>query len=145
MAGKIIVANYAALQKKYDVKALKPILAAVDRMMAADKARGIASKIVDISSAAEMKRHKGKAVTSEKSGRQAKHAVDAIYAATRADYLAILDGPDVIPHLMLTNHIDDDPETLLRAICRTRATPPSPPPIPGDTRPSPASSGASPG
>ena len=110
MAGKIIVANYAALQRKYDVKALKPILAAVDRLIAADKARGIVSKIVDISSAAEMKRHKGKAVTSEKSGRQAKDAVDAIYAATRADYLAILDGPDVIPHLTLTNHIDDDPD-----------------------------------
>jgi len=41
MAGKIIVANYAALQKKYDVKALKPILAAVDELIVADKARGI--------------------------------------------------------------------------------------------------------
>src|SRR5215475_11687092 len=49
MAGKIIVANYAALQKKYDVKALKPILAAADRLIVADRARGIVSKIVDIS------------------------------------------------------------------------------------------------
>src|SRR5271154_6028265 len=110
MAGKIIVANYAALQKKYDVKALKPILAAVDELIVADKARGIVSKIVDISSAPQMKRYKGKAVTREKNERQAKDAVDAIYAATRADYLAILDGPDVIPHLTLTNHIDDDPD-----------------------------------
>jgi hypothetical protein len=86
MAGKIIVAKYAALQKKYDVTALKPILAAVDRLIAADKARGIQSKIVDISSVAEMKRLKGKAVTREKGERQAKDAVDAIYAATRADY-----------------------------------------------------------
>src|SRR4029077_8513942 len=80
-------------------------------LIGADKQRGIVSRIVDISSVAQMKNYKGKAVIGEKNERQAKDAVDAIYAATTADYLVLLDGPDVIPHLRLDNRVpkDEDP------------------------------------
>ena len=49
--------------------------------------RGILTRVVDISSAAQMKTYKGKAVTSQKSERQAKDAVDAIYEAKEANFL----------------------------------------------------------
>jgi hypothetical protein len=108
MANKIIVANCLVLQKKYGGQNLKAILDAVHRLIAADKLRGIASQVVDISSAAQMKKYRGKAVTSQKNEPQAKNAIDAIYAATKADYLVLLDGPDVIPHLTLDNPAGKD-------------------------------------
>jgi peptidase C25-like protein len=108
MVDKIIVTNYAALQKKYGGAALNPILAAVKGLIAADKVRGLVTRIVDISDAAQMKQYKGKAVTSQKSERQVKDAVDAIYKATTPDYLVILDGPDVVPHVTLDNPVPKD-------------------------------------
>ena len=83
----------------------------VRRLIEADKLRGILTRVVDISSAAQMKTYKGKTVTSPTSERQAKDAVDAIYAATKADYLVLLDSWDVIPHLVLDNPAakDGDP------------------------------------
>jgi len=42
-------------------------------------------------------------VTSSKNERQCKDAVDAIYASLKPDYLVFLDGPDVLPHVMLNN------------------------------------------
>ena len=55
-----------------------------------------------------MKTVKGAAVTSAKSERQCKDAVDAIYAALRPDYIVILDAPDVVPHLALDNPTPGD-------------------------------------
>jgi hypothetical protein len=105
---KSFVTNYAALQKKYTGAALKTILAAVKGLIAADKARGLTTQIVDISDAAHMKRYKGRAVASQKNERQAKDAIDAIYKATTPDYLVILDGPDVVPHVTLDNPVPKD-------------------------------------
>src|SRR5215472_10143280 len=116
MSNKIIIANYSALQKKYEPQNLRIILDALRRLVAADKARGIISRVVDISNAAQMRTYRGKAVTSgissPKSERQTKDAVDAIYAATKADYLVLLDSWDVIPHLTLANHIRQDDRTV---------------------------------
>jgi hypothetical protein len=116
MTNKVIIVNYLALEKKYQRQNLKPILDALHRLIAADKARGIASRVIDISNAAQMRAYRGRAVTSPvsspKSERQAKDAVDAIYAATKADYLVLLDSWDVIPHLTLANHIRQDDRTV---------------------------------
>jgi len=108
MTDKIIVANYAALQKAYGDGALKPILAAVNGLIAADKTRGLVSRIVDISDPAQMKKYNAKAVTSQRNARQANDAIDAIYKATIPDYVVILDGPDVVPHALLDNPVPKD-------------------------------------
>jgi Peptidase family C25 len=108
MPNKIIASNYAALEKKYGTKGLKDIVAAMRKLIAADKTRGLVTAIVDTSDAAEMKRYKGKAVTSQKNERQAKDAIDAIYQAATPDYLVILDGPDVVPHVTLDNPVPKD-------------------------------------
>jgi hypothetical protein len=103
MPDKILVTNCAALQKKYGKSGLGAVLGAVKVLVAADRKRGLKSQLIDISDPAGMKKFKAKAVTSAKSERQCKDAVDAIYATAKPDYLVLLDGPDVIPHLVLDN------------------------------------------
>jgi len=103
MPDKILVTNCAALEKKYGKDGLQAVLGAVKILITADQERGLRSQLIDISDSAAMKKFKANAVTSARSERQCKDAVDAIYAAARPDYLVLLDGPDVIPHLILDN------------------------------------------
>ncbi|MEA2975206.1 MAG: hypothetical protein QOF19_726 [Alphaproteobacteria bacterium] len=108
MPDKILIANIAALKKKYGDQGVQKIVAAIKTLIAADKDRGLKTQMVDISDAGQMKKYKGSAVSTATSERQCKDAVDAIYAATKADYLVLLDGPDVLPHLALNNPTPGD-------------------------------------
>jgi hypothetical protein len=108
MSDKIIVTNASALAKKYGSKGLKSVLEAVAALVAADKARSLSTQLVDISDAAKMKKFGGAAVTTPSSQRQCKDAVDAIFKSQKPDYLVLLDGPDVVPHLELTNPTPGD-------------------------------------
>jgi hypothetical protein len=108
MPDKVIVTNSSALSKKYGAKGLKAVLEAVSDLAAADKARGLSTQLVDISDAARMKKFRGAPVTSPGNQRQCKDAVDAIFRSAKPDYLVILDGPDVVPHLELNNPTPGD-------------------------------------
>ena len=108
MADKILVTNRTALTEKYKAAGMKAIATAVTALIAADKARGLTTRLIDVANAAAMKKLKASAVSSRNSGRQNKDAVDAIYAALRPDYVVILGGPDVIPHLSLVNPLPKD-------------------------------------
>ena len=108
MTDKALIINLQALQTKYGASGAKEILAALRALVTANKQAGLRAQIIDISSAADMKKCRGKAVTSAKSERQAKDAVDAIYTALNPDYLVLIDGPDVIPHLALNNPVPKD-------------------------------------
>jgi hypothetical protein len=108
MVDKILVTNGSALKKKYGDKGVAALLAAVKTYIAADKAKGLATQLVDISDPAQMKKFKGKPVSSPTNERQCKDAVDAVYAAAKPDYLVLLDGPDVVPHMTLNNPTPDD-------------------------------------
>lgn len=108
MADKILVVNSAAIRAKYNNKGLQAVRGALRDLVAADKARGLKAQMIDISDVATMKRYRGKAVATPKSERQSKDAVDAIYAALKPDYLVLIDGPDVIPHLVLDNPVPKD-------------------------------------
>jgi Peptidase family C25 len=112
MSDKMLITNCAALKKKYGAQGFQDVRKAITALIAADKQRGLTTQLVDIANAAQMKKFKGSAVSSAKSERQAKNAVDAIHAAVKPDYLVILDGPDVVPHLALDNPMpkDDDPD-----------------------------------
>ena len=88
--------------------ASKAVLAAVRDLIAADKDRGLTTQLVDISDRTKMKLFKGRAVTSPGNERQCKDAVDAIYAIAKPDYLVLVDGPDVVPHLTLNNGTPGD-------------------------------------
>ena len=108
MVDKILVTNAAALKAKYTNRGLRTIQAAVRELVAADKARGLATRFVDISDHATMRRYKAPAVSNPKSARQSKDAIDAIYRAMKPDYIVLVDGPDVIPHFALNNPVPKD-------------------------------------
>jgi len=99
---KVIVTNMGALKKKYGAAAHR-ILKALDRLVAADKKRGIEGRIVAIDSARDMAAFRGQAVAAVGDRRAAKAAIDAVYHACRPDYILILGAPDIVPHQELKN------------------------------------------
>ena len=114
MDDKIIVSNRAALTAKYGKAGLTEIKKAVDALIAADKERGIKSRLVYLDDATAMKSFHGKAVDDRKSARQNKEAIDAIFRSANPAYLMILGAPDVVPHQDIKNPAfdppDDDPD-----------------------------------
>jgi hypothetical protein len=105
---KVLVTNVAALRARYGAKGLAKVNAAVKSLAQADKARHLTTRLIDISDSAAMKKLKGSAVSNVSSERQAKDAVDAICAALTPDYIVLLGGPDIVPHLNLNNPTPDD-------------------------------------
>src|SRR4051812_26516762 len=82
---KVLAVDRAALKRKY--RDLKAIDAALSAVIAADKQRGIETKVAEIKA---------------KSPAEAKKAIDAIDKES-PDYIALVGGPDVIPYQDLKN------------------------------------------
>ena len=92
---------------------MKKVLAAIRSLIAADRQRGIRSRLVFLDEAAAMKRLGATPVTSASSTRKAKAAIDAVFRATDPEYLMILGAPDVVPQQDLANPMfspPDDPD-----------------------------------
>lgn len=112
MVDKLIVTNRAALRRKYSARGLAKVTAAVKVLVAADRKRGLITRLIALDSAA-MKRY-GAAVTDPSSARQNKRAIDSLYRALRPHYLLILGSIDVVPHQDPKNPVfaddqEDDP------------------------------------
>lgn len=107
MPDKILVTNCAALGVKYGEDGLREVIAALRALIVADKDRGITTELVDLSDKTRMKAFRCKPVSSL-SERQHKDAVDAISKTAQPNYLVLVDGPDVIPHLTLNNPASRD-------------------------------------
>ena len=101
MTDKLIVSNRAAMQAKYQGSGLAAINAALQRLVAADAQRGLVTRVVAIDDGAEMASVGGQPVVAAADERGAKAAVDAAYASLHPDFIMLLDGPDVIPHIEL--------------------------------------------
>ena len=99
---KVIITNRGALREKYG-KTMPRIDGALMRLVAADKKRGLETKVVAVDSAGDMEAAGGLAVTDKSDQKQAKTALDAVYQAYRPDYLMILGAPDIFPHQDLRN------------------------------------------
>ena len=113
MDDKLIVSNRRALKAKYGLGGCARVRAGVRALIAADKSRGIRSRIVFLDDAAAMKKLKAPPITEPSSPRQAKAAIDAVFRATDPDYLMILGAPDVVPQQDLINPLfspPDDPD-----------------------------------
>lgn len=113
MDDKVIVSNRQALVAKYGNSGLAAIRGALSKLKAADKKRGLVTRVVFLDDAAAMKKLGGQAVSNSKDCRQVKAAVDAVCKALDPDYLMILGSVDVIPHQDIANPIfkpgeDDD-------------------------------------
>ena len=109
---KLIVSNKAALRTKYGGAGLRQLNAALSALIAADKKRGLKTRVVYLDDARSMKALSAPVVTSAGSPRQNKLAVDALYAKLAPDYLVLLGATDVIPHQDVANPLykpgDDD-------------------------------------
>ncbi len=108
MTDKIIIANRKALEDKYKASGVDEIQKALKKLIDADKVRGLQTKIIFVDDGAAMKTVGGKPPLNAKDQRGHKAAVDKIHAALSPDYIVLLDGPDVIPHIELDNPTDDE-------------------------------------
>jgi hypothetical protein len=110
MDDKIIVTNRSALVRKYGSKGLATIRKALTALAAADKKRGIKSRVVYLDDPASMKKMGGRAVANAMDPRENKAAIDAVFKSVNPDYLMILGAPDVVPHQDLNNPAYDPPD-----------------------------------
>ena len=110
MDDKIIVSNLSALKAKYKTSGVSKIKKACDDLIAADKKRDLATRVIYLDDAKAMQKLGGAAVTNPKDARQNKRAIDAIFKKLRPDYLLILGSIDIIPHQDMKNPVFDPPD-----------------------------------
>lgn len=112
MTDKVIVTNVGALKKKYGA-GLARIRAAVRRLIAADKKRGIRTRLVALDSKTAMKKLRAPAVTDAADPEQNKKAIDGVFKKLTPEYVLILGAVDIVPHQNLENPVfdgDEDPD-----------------------------------
>jgi hypothetical protein len=103
MPTKIIVTHRGAMRKKYG-RGWSRIRTAVTRLIAADKKRGIVTTLVLLDD-----RKFGQRRARVGAPRSFKDAIDHAYGLFRKpDYVAILGGPDIVPHQDLINPLTGD-------------------------------------
>jgi hypothetical protein len=115
MTDKLIVTNKAALRAKYGAAGLRKVMGAVSTLIAADRRRGLVARLIDLSSAAAMRRLNAPPVTDALHPKQNKDAIDALFRTLQPDYLMLLGSIDVIAHQDLANPVyaqdkEDDPK-----------------------------------
>jgi hypothetical protein len=123
MPSKVLVTSTTRLRAKYGAPGWKLIREAVARLVKADAGRGIATQLVSLDGSL--------GISGWRPGQDPaafKNAIDSAYVRRKPDYLAILGGPDVIPHQNLANPVfappdDPDPSTPsdLPYACAARA------------------------
>lgn len=115
MEDKVIVSHRAALQARYGRAGFARIREALRALVAADRVRGIAARVIYLDSARAMQRLDAAPVAGSADHRGAKTAIDRIFGQLQPDYLMILGGPDIVPHQDLANPLfgtggDPDPQ-----------------------------------
>lgn len=111
MSKKIIVSNKKALESLYLDK-VTLVTAALNKLIASDKKKGIETQVVYLDDTKTMKPFKTPPVTDPANEKQNKKAIDGVYDELKPDYLVLLGAPDIIPHQSLTNPVrgDEDPD-----------------------------------
>jgi hypothetical protein len=99
---KVIMTNIGALKEKYDTRYGR-VEQAIQRLIVADKKRGLDTKLVALDSATDMAATGGEAVREKDDQRAVKKAVDAVFDAYEPDYAMLLGAQDIIPHQDLKN------------------------------------------
>jgi hypothetical protein len=109
---KVVATNLSALSEKYGTD-LPAIQQALDHLIQADQARGVTTAVIGLDGAQAMAKLGAKPVTDASDPRQAKEAVDAIFAALNPAYLMLLGAIDIVPHQPLVNPLyPGDPDEL---------------------------------
>ena len=116
MSTKLILTNFSQLAGKYG-GGFASIQAKVQKLIAADQARGLATRFIGLDDAAAMQQLNAPPVTNVIDPKQNKRAIDAVYKELVPDYIMILGAQDVVPHQDLSNptfdpeHGEDADET----------------------------------
>jgi hypothetical protein len=108
MTDKVLITNAHARRQKYGTRGYLKVRSALRHLIIADAEKGLKTLFVDISNRRQMKRYRSKAVLDPRSEFQNKNAVDLIYEVTKPHYLVLIGGPDIIPHVILNNPIQND-------------------------------------
>src|SRR5258706_1478395 len=108
----VIVTNDSAMKTKYGAKYATKIRPAINALIAADKTRGMVTRLVSLDSAADMHKLNAPPVTNSASPKQNKQAIDSICDALDPAYLCILGSVDIVPHQELVNPIASDGDPL---------------------------------
>lgn len=112
---KVLVTNFTALQAKYSPADLRKIKTALQGLIAADRQRGLVTRLLAVDDPEAMRQLKAPPVKTAANARQNKDAIDGIYKALAPDYLLIVGSIDVIPHQNLKNLLyspPDDPDKV---------------------------------
>jgi hypothetical protein len=100
---KVTLTNLGALKHKYGAKGVAKITASVGALIAADKRRGLSTRLIGLDDKAAMKKLSASPVTNSTDPKANKVAVDGVYRALAPDYILLLGSIDVIPHQDLKN------------------------------------------
>lgn len=103
---KYIVSSETNLKQKYG-KDFSRLQRSLKKLIAADKARNIDTRILYIDNAASAKKAKIKAVGST-TEQDCKRAIDNLYKKHQPDYILILGAQDIIPFQLIDNPAGDD-------------------------------------
>ena len=106
---KLIVTHRGALRRKYASGGFARIRTALRSLTAADRQRGLKTRLVFLDDTASMTKLCAPPVTDPASPRQFKAAIDAVFRTVDPDYLLILGAPDVVPMQDLANPIFEPP------------------------------------
>jgi hypothetical protein len=97
-----VVTNFSALRQKYGDR-VRDIDAALERLVAADQARGLRTQVLGLDDPNGMAALGAPVVADARDPRQVKVAVDALFATAAPDYLMLLGATDVVPYQPLRN------------------------------------------
>jgi Peptidase family C25 len=110
---KLIVTHGSALRAKYGSPGVALIRAALRTLVRLDRARGIVTTVVDVSSRAAMKPTGLRPIADSDDHQQFRTALDALCDLATPDYVLLLGGPDIVPLVPLVNPMpapDPDPD-----------------------------------
>ncbi len=109
---KLVVTHVEALRAKYGSAGVARIRSAVRAMVSRDGDRGLTTRLVDLSRRSDLDPVGLPAVTDPSDHASARAAIDALCEVSQPDYLVLLGGPDVVPHVPLANPMPaPDPDT----------------------------------
>ncbi len=100
---KVIMTNFKVLRNEYAAAGVSKIRDGISKLIAADKKRGLATRLIALDDPGAMREFSTRSVSNPKDPKQNKIAIDAVYKALAPDYMMILGAADVVPHQDLKN------------------------------------------
>jgi len=108
---KLIVSCKNPLTLKYGAANFKQVNVLLGKLVAADKAKGLTTKIVYIDDPASAAKA-GIPVYASTTEKDCKDAVDALYAKLKPDYILLFGAQDIVPFVTIVNPASDDDPTV---------------------------------